>query len=73
MKAAALLAGILLFAASGARAASPDARPTDTDAWHGRYCTPLGCGAGPAGSAADAAGFAAAAFGAAWLARRHPR
>jgi len=73
MKAVALLAGILFAAAPAARAAAPDAGHSDTDAWRGRHCTPLGCGRGPAGSASDAAGFAAAVFGAAWLARRSPR
>jgi hypothetical protein len=62
---------VLAIAASGARAASPDASAAEV--WRGRSCTPLGCGPGPRGSAVDAIVFGAAAFGSAWLARRRPR
>ena len=64
---------VLGLAASSARAASPDVPPADTEVWHGRYCTPLGCGPAPRGSAADAVGFGAAVLGCAWLARRSAR
>jgi hypothetical protein len=73
VKAVLLAIAALSMASPAARAASPDSRRSDTEFWHGRACTPLGCRPAPRGSVADALGFGAAAFGSAWLARRRPR
>jgi len=67
------LIALLGISVSGARAASPDVRPADTEFWRGRYCTALGCGPAPRGSAVDVVAFGAAVLGSAWLARRSAR